>query len=99
MRNVILVLGCLAVLMLVTALPVAAGSGDLLGSGASAPENGQPPAPAVESAAGAADTTAAVGEDVLAATRLDSGATLWLGLGLVAAGGAGVAASRRTRRQ
>lgn len=100
MRRLIVVAACLALLLFAAALPAFAADGDLLGSGATAPDNGgQAAAAPVEVSVASASTTQTVGEDVLAATGLDSGATLLIGLGFMAAGGAAVLASRKRATQ
>lgn len=92
MRRLIVVTACLAVLLFAAALPAFAGDRDLLGSGSSAPQsNGRAAAP-VEVAAGS--TTQTAGGNALAATGLDSGVILLLGVGLMTAGGAAVLTAR-----
>lgn len=97
MRRLLIVIACLAMMLFAAALPaVAAADGELLGSGATSPDNGEEAAAVPEETVDrAAPATQTVGEDVLAATGLDSGALLLVGVGLMTAGVAGVIASRK----
>jgi LPXTG-motif cell wall-anchored protein len=95
MRRLVTVIGTLVVLLIAGALPALASDGDLLGSGAVAPDNGGEVAAPVEVVADTGAAVAAAGEDVLASTGLDSGAALVFGMGLIAAGAGVVFASRR----
>lgn len=100
MRRLIIVTACLALLLFAAALPAFAADGDLLGSGATAPDGGgQAAAAPVEVSVASTSTTQTVGEDVLAATGLDSGAMLVVGLGLMTAGGTAVLTSRKRAKQ
>ncbi len=98
MRRFVLIIGLLAVMLFAGAMPVFASDGDLLGSGMVAPDDGEAAA-SVKSLASATQVSEVVGEDALAATGLDSGVMLIVGLGLVTAGGAAVATSRKRARQ
>lgn len=93
MRKSLIVVGLLGVLLFAVALPALASDGELLGSGAVAPESGDLAVAPVDSAAAVAEVTPvsqAAGEDVLAATGFDASVALLLGLGLMTAGGAAV---------
>ncbi len=94
MRRLTLIIGLLAVVLFAGAVPAFASDGELLGSGMVAPHDGEAPAEPVTSVADAGDVDVA-GADALAATGLDTGVMLLVGLGLVAAGGVAVVTSRR----
>lgn len=101
MRKLMVIVGFMGVLLLAMAMPATATDGALLGSGATAPESDKvaaAPAP-VEQAPEVVYVAQAAGEDVLAATGLDSGVALVVGLGLMTAGTAAVLASRKRVRQ
>lgn len=93
MRKLMVVAGLLAVLLFAAAMPAFASDGDLLGSGAVAPAGGEAAAPVTS--APAVTHVRAAGEDVLAATGLDSGLVLLIGLSLCAVGGATVLTARK----
>lgn len=106
MCRLIVITGLMSVLLFAGALPALATDRALLGSGAVAPESREAPAVPVDDGAvthvAEAEVTQvsqAVGEDALAATGFDTGSVLLVGLGLMAAGGAGVATSRKRMRR
>ena len=99
MRRLIGILGPLVALLLAGALPAVASDGDLLGSGAVAPESQDEAAAPVDVAADAGESVVTAGEDVLASTGLDAGGALLLGAGLSGAGVAAIFASRRRARR
>lgn len=101
MRKSLIVVGLLGVLLFAVALPALASDGELLGSGAVAPDSGDVAVAPVDSAAVTADVaqvSQAAGENVLAATGFDASVALLIGLGLMTAGGAAVATSRKRAR-
>jgi LPXTG-motif cell wall-anchored protein len=97
MRKLMVVVGLTAVLLMALAVPaLAGGDGGLLGSGEVPPVDHKGGAE-VEHVA-KVDVSAATGSG-LAATGLDSGAMLLVGLGLAAAGGAAIFTARRHATQ
>ncbi|HEX6257205.1 MAG TPA: LPXTG cell wall anchor domain-containing protein [Euzebyales bacterium] len=90
MRRLMIIVGLTAVLLMTAAMPALAG-GDLLGSGAAPPEGGGEAPVHVTPVSDVADTAG----QALAATGIDAGAVLMVGFGLVVAGGAAVAVSRK----
>jgi LPXTG-motif cell wall-anchored protein len=91
MRRLMIIVGLTAVLLMTVAMPALAGDG-LLGSGAVPPEGGgEAPVVHTTTVAEVADTAG----HALAATGIDAGAALMVGFGLVVAGGAAVAVSRK----
>jgi LPXTG-motif cell wall-anchored protein len=92
MRKLMVVVGLTAVLLMALAVPALAGGDGLLGSGEVPPVDHKGGAD-VEHVATADVSTVSGGS--LAATGLDSGALLLVGLGLAAAGGAAVFTARR----